>query len=1188
MLCAGDDPLGSGKGRESNVNITSSNTTIHGERKPRRRVALLSVTAMLAGVAAVSSGAAPVTAAPTTSALDGSTSQDAAASCWEIKQLHPASADGAFWLRNSSLERPAQFHCDMTTDGGGWVLVGRGREGWTFRDYGQSTPQNLTDNPTGTTAFSPAALSTETIDQLLDGTDVKDLPDGVRVRRATNVAGTTWQELRWNYEFLTSWSWAVGGGHRMDSFSIDGVAGTGSNTKDSKTKMPGESGAGNRGSSDEQRWFTFPWGSHGGLAGFSFGSNVAGENNTTSFLWERAAEQHAIPFTQVYLRPQISTPTLATIPDTGVPAQTLAAGLDDRPAEIAGGVWGVLKVGDSEPAVDAPVLAIATSGNRVYVGGKFSDVRNTLTGNLESHAYLAAFDRSTGAWIESFDPLLDGTVWDLKVVDNKLIVAGQFTNVNGTPLTAGLAAVDLITGTTISGWTASLSLSGSTARPYVRAMDVVGDTIYIGGNFTSVSASPAESRSRGRVAAVAVSNGNSNNSFLPDLNNGTVYDIETTNGRVYIVGDFEGINGDPSRGVAIVDETTGATVPGLAAPVWTPSNIARRYQQAIAAVGDELWQGGSEHNSQAYSATGYDYLKGYVTSGRGGDTQAFSLNNGDMIQSSHGNSWIYEDATTWPGLADYTRTDDYKWVGSFDTVTREYDKSFVPSLDSAFNEGVWELHTDVDGCTWFGGDIAGGPFVSGQRQYLEGFSRFCQRDSVAPSVPTNAVASVVAGNGIQVDWSASNDNAPGFIGYEILRNDRVISPLVYGSRFTDTAGGIDDRYFVRAKDPAGNRSATTEVLSPGDNIAPTTPQDLAGTIEIDQSVQLTWTESSDDVAVTDYLIYRNGVVVLTVDGSEITANVPSLGTGSHWMQVQAVDGSGNQSFKTPPVRLDIAGPDVQRPSVPGDLAASFDEVTGVITVTWTASQDDIGVISYEIRRNGTVVDTVDGATTTVDVDLGAGGHFIQIQAFDAAGNASFKTAPVFVEVVVIGGPDTENPTTPADLAGVVIPADNSIDMTWTASTDNVGVDVYEVRRNGVVTATVGGAITTVNLPGLGEGNHYIQVQAFDAAGNASFKTSPALITIEGADTVQPTTPADLAAVVEADESITLTWSASADNIGVTGYRILRNLVEVGLVAGNDTTVNIAGLGSGNHYMQVQALDAAGNESFRTAPVLVTI
>lgn len=68
---------------------------------------------------------------------DGLSEATAAASCWEIKQNNPNSADGTYWLQTSTMEAPGQFFCDQTTDGGGWVLIGRGREGWETWSQGK-------------------------------------------------------------------------------------------------------------------------------------------------------------------------------------------------------------------------------------------------------------------------------------------------------------------------------------------------------------------------------------------------------------------------------------------------------------------------------------------------------------------------------------------------------------------------------------------------------------------------------------------------------------------------------------------------------------------------------------------------------------------------------------------------------------------------------------------------------------------------------------------------------------------------------------------------------------------------------------------------------------------------------------------------------------------------------------------
>ena len=125
---------------------------------------------------------------------------DAGPSCYAIKQSFPTSPDGIYWLATPQLMAPQQFRCDMTTDGGGWVLVGRGRQGWWFDTAGQGSATALRNTATGTAAFAPASLSSATIDGLLAGGNVDGLVDGIRVRRAADAAGTNWQEVRYHVQ----------------------------------------------------------------------------------------------------------------------------------------------------------------------------------------------------------------------------------------------------------------------------------------------------------------------------------------------------------------------------------------------------------------------------------------------------------------------------------------------------------------------------------------------------------------------------------------------------------------------------------------------------------------------------------------------------------------------------------------------------------------------------------------------------------------------------------------------------------------------------------------------------------------------------------------------------------------------------------------------------------------------------
>src|SRR6266850_1722804 len=177
--------------------------------------------------------------------------------------------------------------------------------------------------------------------------------------------------------------------------------------------------------------------------------------------------------------------------------------------------------------------------------------------------------------------------------------------------------------------------------------------------------------------------------------------------------------------------------------------------------------------------------------------------------------------------------------------------------------------------------------------------------------------------------------------------------------------------------------------------------------------------------------------------------------------------------------------------------------------------------------------------------------------------------------------DTTLPSTPTGLTAAAA-GSTGANLSWNASTDNVGVTAYIVRRNGVQVATP--ATTSYADTGLSVGTYSYTVAARDAAGNISPDSASVSITI--ADTTPPTTPTGLTAAVAGSTGANLSWSASTDNVGVTAYIVRRNGVQVATPA--TTSDGDTGLSVGTYSYTVAARDAAGNISADSTSVSITL
>lgn len=767
--------------------------------KPTRRkgrllvaaaTAALSIAAMFVPVTAASAAETPLPTA------DGLTEITAAASCWEIKQRNPQSADGVYWLKTPAMVAADQFYCDQTTNGGGWLLVGRGREAWSTSTNGSGSPEQVRTNVTGTAAFTPRQLSGELIDQLNNNQPIKNLAEGVRLVRATNQAGTTWQDLTFTFSSpRDKWTWMFNNEQRVAQYKIGNTTRSGGQT----------SNFGN--DNNYVRVRTITGATEGWAMGFGFGSNIRGNPASTSFLWSKDTNTgYARPFTQVFIRPQISTSSFTPIAASGTPAIANQAVVDSF-AQAQN--WGVAGLGAGPATIEGSneVSAFAEIGGTVFAGGNFTTVQKTAGGgSAQPQAYLAAFNRDSAEFIPTFRPTFNNQIKALAALPgNRLAVGGYFTQVNGQNV-AGLVVLNATTGEIDPTFTGRLINALSGGVPVVRTLDVQDGWLYAAGTFThSASGTSAQTYTRG-AARFNVNTGAPDGTWNPEFN-GTVMSVDASarGDRVYFAGFFSTSKSRPADKAAAMSATNTDLLPW--AVVFSNRNSGRTgYQQAVLEVGDKVWLGGSEHSLFSYSRDALTLVSSSVGNA-GGDFQAIATDGNAVYGGCHCFETQYDGSTTWnPVGTAWTSANAVYGSGAWSATTGERIPSFNGDFDTNRGAGSWALFVDSTGTLWQGGDWTYSTRAGYIRQWSGGFVRHAQRDTTAPSTPANLVVNTTA-DGVALTWGTSTDDR-GVTAYQVLRNDRVVA-TVTGTTATLPAAPTGTLYFVRAIDARGNASAST-------------------------------------------------------------------------------------------------------------------------------------------------------------------------------------------------------------------------------------------------------------------------------------------------------------------------------------------------------------------------------------------
>ncbi|MGW1773377.1 DNRLRE domain-containing protein [Streptomyces sp. NPDC002104] len=477
------------------------------------------------------------------------------------------------------------------------------------------------------------------------------------------------------------------------------------------------------------------------------------------------------------------------------------------------------------------VWALAEAGDKVFVGGTFSEVRppEGAPGTEQEAVNFATLDAATGAPTSCKLSFTVGsgtaTVRALVLSPDKatLYAGGYFGAVNGTAVSS-LAAIDVATCTVKTGFRPAFAAT-------VRALAVTGDTVYAGGDFLTVAGQPRE-----RFAAVGAADG-ALKPFTADADEpGRAIEVTPDGQHVILGGDFFTVGGTNSHALAVVDATSGAVTKAYPGFIETNSVVkdiatdATGFYTGNEGTGGGVFDGRIALNLSDYGQRWRDTCLGA--------TQAVLPYQDVLYSASH--------AHDCSSIGEYPDGQRHHLLAQPTTATGKL--GWAPDTNDGIGEGIGPRVMTVGAkggvqYLWVGGEFT---TVNGAAQ--QSLTRFASTgDTGAPSVPVASAVSFKPGE-VQVRWRTSLDLDDSTLTYKVYRNGSAtpIATLAADSLFfrrpqaswTDTTvtAGQSYTYRVTATDAAGNASALSATASV---TVPNSPDAYPSAVRAD-GAQLYW------------------------------------------------------------------------------------------------------------------------------------------------------------------------------------------------------------------------------------------------------------------------------------------------------------------------------------------------------------